>query len=136
MAELAHDDVERRVAVRERLGVPLLEVDFDAGKRRVLARVLDQDRRKVEPAHLRPCARRRERDDAGAAADVEDRLSGANARVGDEARGGHRGHRLERHEEAPRLALNGLELSERIVCHDATSGKLTCHKAEGRACKP
>ncbi len=112
VAVLAEHDVELVVVERQLLGVSFVKVDRDLGDRRILARALQELGREVESRHARaePC--RRDRDDAGAAGDVEYAIAGFDARVSHELGRGRRRQQLERREVRPSFPLVLLEFIE------------------------
>ena len=71
-------DVERAVGVRQGLGVPLVPRDVEPLGPGVRARRGEQLGRQVGCRDLRPHARRRERDGAGAGRDVEQPVAGGD----------------------------------------------------------
>ena len=80
VAELAEYDIERGVRIGQRLGVAFGEVDIDGGDAGIVASALEQHGRQIEPRNLGAAARGRDRDDAGAAGDVEHSLPGRHLR--------------------------------------------------------
>src|ERR1051325_4970554 len=91
-----------------------MEVDFDSGNRGILARDLEQLRRKVEPGDLRAAKGARNRDNARSARDIEHALPGVDACKVRQLGRTRRGHCRERREVRPPFALLLLELGKGI----------------------
>src|SRR6185369_8414934 len=82
--------VEAVISIGERLGVADLEVDDEASGTGLGLGVRDQIGGAVDPDDARSRARRRNREVAGAARDVEHQFPGTEAEPGDECLGGGR----------------------------------------------
>ena len=105
MAELAQDNVERRVAKGQLLDVSFVPINFDSRDARILPRTLQQFGREIEPGDASPKARRRDRNDARPARHVEHALPRAHAGPLHQPRRARSRDRLEGREMHPRLAF-------------------------------
>ena len=97
MPELAEHDIKRTIRIRQRLGVALDEIDFDAGNAGVFTRAFDECRRQIETRHLGAAACGGHRYDTGSAGDVQHTLSFVDRREFHELRGGRGGDDFDRH---------------------------------------
>ncbi len=117
MTKVAEHDVKRDIIERQRLRVALTKIDFHIRDTRVLARPLEQLRRKINTAHAcaHPCGG--DRGYARATADIENILSSANVRELHQTRRRRRRQRLKWREMFPALSLRFFEFGNGIFAH-------------------
>ena len=136
MTELADHDVERGRLEWQVLDVPFAPVDLHGGQSGILTRDRQQLRREIEAGHLRAAARRRHRDDAGPARDIEHALPRLDPGVTDEMRGRFGRDRLERCEVGPPGTLGSFETVEVVHPKSVQQNRLTPRRdGEGVRCE-
>ena len=117
MTEVAEHDVKRDIIERQRINVAFAKIDLHIRDTRVLACPLEQLRRKINTAHAcaDPCGG--DGGYAGATADIENILSGANVRELHQTRRRRRRQRLKWREMFPALSLRFFEFGNGIFDH-------------------
>ena len=134
----AGDRVEGlRLLARQRLGRGHAVIDREALLRGMQARHLDHARRQVDAGHPRPGAAQGLREQAAAAADVEQAAAGQRHALGDELRA-HRIQQVQRPELAlrvPEPGGDGVELGELGVVGVAGAAR-SCRGLRAQALRP
>ena len=98
VAVLTEHDIERGIGVGQGLGISFGEVDVEGADGGIVARPLQQHRRQIKAGYFGAAARRGDRDDAGAAGDVQQSLPGLHLREGHELGCRNGGDDLDRQE--------------------------------------
>jgi hypothetical protein len=115
MTELAQHDIEDGVLEWKRFNISLMELNGDARHFRILLRLFEQRRRKVESGSDGAQTRRRNSDHARSASHIQNPFSGMYSSEPDQLERGRSGEYFERGKESPPFALGRLHLSKCFV---------------------